>query len=165
MVRAVPALSLVGVLLVGCAAKPLVRQPLVVQTATIGEASFSPSIDVMSQLESTTDVALRPEVDGRVVKILATQGQRVKAGQPILVLDNVQQSASLDASKAESRKDLVNAERYIFLNEQGAVSTKDRDFYVTQAIQASDQARAKAACSIMWRTSPCTGRAILGRTH
>ena len=25
--------------------------------------------------------------------------------------------------------------------------------------------RASAACSTMWRTSPCTGRAILGRTH
>ena len=158
MVRAVPALSLVGVLLVGCAAKPVARQPLVVQTETIGEASFSPSIDVMSQLESTTDVALRPEVDGRVVKILATQGQRVKAGQPILVLDNVQQSASLDASKAESRKDLVNAERYIFLNEQGAVSTKDRDFYVTQAIQSRDQARAKAAdLGYKYVTAPISG--------
>ncbi|MCP9781225.1 MULTISPECIES: efflux RND transporter periplasmic adaptor subunit [Cyanobium] len=158
MVRAVPALSLVGVLLVGCAAKPVARQPLVVQAETIGEASFSPSIDVMSQLESTTDVALRPEVDGRVVKILATQGQRVKAGQPILVLDNVQQSASLDASKAESRKDLVNAERYIFLNEQGAVSTKDRDFYVTQAIQSRDQARAKAAdLGYKYVTAPISG--------
>ena len=69
----------------------------------------------------------------------------MKAGQPILVLDNVQQSANLDASKAEARKDLVNAERYIFLNEQGAVSTKDRDFYVTQAIQSRDQVRANAA--------------------
>lgn len=145
MVRAVPALSLVGLFLVGCAAKPVARQPLVVQTETIGEASFSPSIEVVSQLSSTTDVVLSPEVDGRVVKILATQGQRVKAGQPILVLDNVQQSAALDASKAEARKDIVNAERYIFLNEQGAVSTKDRDFYVTQAIQSRDQARAKAA--------------------
>jgi membrane fusion protein (multidrug efflux system) len=156
--RAVPALSLVGLLLVGCAAKPVARQPLVVQAETIGEASFSPSIDVISRLESTTDVALRPEVDGRVVKILASQGQQVKAGQPILVLDNVQQSAALDASKAEARKDRVNAERYIFLNEQGAVSTKDRDFYVTQAIQSRDQARASAAdLGYKYVTSPISG--------
>lgn len=145
MIRAVPALTSLALLLAACGAKPVARQPLVVQTETIGEASFSPSIEVVSQLSSTTDVVLSPEVDGRVVKILATQGQRVKAGQPILVLDNVQQSASLDASKAEARKDLVNAERYIFLNEQGAVSTMDRDYYVTQAIQSRDQARAKAA--------------------
>ena len=158
MFRAVPALSFVALLLVACGSKPQARQPLAVQTETIGEASFSPSIDVISQLSSTTDVALKPEVDGRVVKILVTQGQRVKAGQPILVLDNVQQSAALDASKAEARKDIFNAERYIFLNEQGAVSTKDRDFYVTQAIQSRDQARAKAAdLGYKYVTAPISG--------
>ncbi|WP_050757126.1 efflux RND transporter periplasmic adaptor subunit [Cyanobium sp. PCC 7001] len=140
-------LPLAALLLVaGCATKPTAsRQPLQVQVATLAEASFSPAIEVMSRLSSTTDVALRPEVDGQVVKILARQGQQVQAGQPILVLDNVQEAAALDASRAEARKDVVNAERYIFLNQQGAVSTKDRDFYVTQAIQSRDQARAKAA--------------------
>nr|MCH9714579.1 biotin/lipoyl-binding protein [Cyanobacteriota bacterium] len=97
-----------------CASKPQARQPPVVQVETLGEARFSPAIEVVSRLSSTTDVALSPEVDGRVVKILATQGQRVEAGQPILVLDNVQQTASLDSAKAEARKDFVNAERYIF---------------------------------------------------
>ena len=158
MFRAVPALSFVALLLVACGSKPQARQPLAVQTETIGEASFSPSIQVISQLSSTTDVALKPEVDGRVVKILVTQGQRVKAGQPILVLDNVQQSAALDASKAEASKDIVNAERYIFLNEQGAVSTKDRDYYVTQAIQSRDQARATAAdLGYKYVTAPISG--------
>ena len=158
MFRAVPALSFLALLLVACGSKPQARQPLAVQTETIGEASFSPSIEVISQLSSTTDVALKPEVDGRVVKILVTQGQRVKAGQPILVLDNVQQSAALDASKAEARKDIFNAERYIFLNEQGAVSTKDRDFYVTRAIQSRDQARAKAAdLGYKYVTAPISG--------
>ncbi|MCP9911583.1 efflux RND transporter periplasmic adaptor subunit [Cyanobium sp. BA20m-p-22] len=158
MFRAVPALSFVALLLVACGSKPQARQSLAVQTETIGEASFSPSIQVISQLSSTTDVALKPEVDGRVVKILVTQGQRVKAGQPILVLDNVQQSAALDASKAEASKDIVNAERYIFLNEQGAVSTKDRDYYVTQAIQSRDQARATAAdLGYKYVTAPISG--------
>jgi len=157
--KAVAVSSLIGLLCVGgCATKQASRPPLVVQFETIGEADFSPSIEVISQLSSTSDVALRPEVDGRVVKILATQGQRVKAGQPILVLDNVQQSANLDASKAEARKDLVNAERYIFLNEQGAVSTKDRDFYVTQAIQSRDQVRANAATlGYKFVTAPISG--------
>jgi RND family efflux transporter MFP subunit len=157
--KAVAAFSFLGLLwLGGCAAKQASRPPLVVQTETIGEADFSPSIEVISQLSSTSDVALRPEVDGRVVKILATQGQRVKAGQPILVLDNVQQSASLDASKAEARKDRANAERYIFLNEQGAVSTKDRDYYVTQAIQSRDQVRANAATlGYKFVTAPISG--------
>ena len=132
-------------LLVGCGAKPPTRPPLVVQVESLGEADFNPSIDVISVLSSTTDVALRPETDGRVVKILVSQGQQVKAGQPILVLDNVQQTAQLNASEAEARKDRLNAERYIFLNDQGAVSTRDRDFYVTQAIQSRDKVKADSA--------------------
>ena len=52
---------------------------------------------------------------GTVVQILATTGQQVKAGQVILVLDNVQQSAALDAARSETRKDILNAERYDYL--------------------------------------------------
>jgi RND family efflux transporter MFP subunit len=145
-------------LLVGCGAKPPTRPPLVVQVESIGEADFNPSIDVISVLSSTTDVALRPETDGRVVKILVSQGQQVKAGQPILVLDNVQQTAQLNASQAEARKDRLNAERYIFLNDQGAVSTRDRDFYVTQAIQSRDQVKANAATlGYKYVTAPING--------
>jgi len=131
---------------------------LPVQVESIGDAEFNPSIEVISQLSSTTDVALRPETDGRVVKILARQGQRVKAGQPIIVLDNVQLTASLNASKAEARKNRLNAERYIFLNQQGAVSTRERDFYVTEAIKSRDQVRADAATlGYKYVTAPISG--------
>ncbi|MBM5806284.1 MAG: efflux RND transporter periplasmic adaptor subunit [Cyanobacteria bacterium M_surface_10_m2_179] len=145
-------------LLAGCGAQPPTRPPLVVQVERIGEADFNPSIEVISVLSSTKDVALRPETDGRVVKILVSQGQRVSAGQPILVLDNVQPTAQLNAAQAEARKDRLNAERYIFLNEQGAVSTRDRDFYVTQAIQSRDQVKADAATlGYKYVTAPISG--------
>jgi RND family efflux transporter MFP subunit len=130
-----------------------------VQVARIGEAEFSPGIEVVSQLSSTTNVALRPEIDGRVVKILVQQGDHVKAGQPILVLDNVQETATLSASQAEARKDRLNAERYIFLNEVGAVSTKDRDAYVTKALQSRDQVKATAATlGYKYVTAPINGQ-------
>ena len=158
MRRGLLTLSLPLLLLTACGGKPPGPEPLSVQVESIGEAEFNPSIEVISQLSSTTDVALRPEIDGRVVKILVSQGQQVKAGQPVLVLDNVQQSAQLDASKAEALKDRFNAERYIFLNEQGAVSTKQRDEYVTQAIQSRDQVRADAATlAYKYVTAPISG--------
>jgi len=145
-------------LLVSCAAKPPGKTPLLVQVEQVGDAQFSPGIDVISRLESTTNVALRPEVDGRVVKILAVQGQRVKAGDPILVLDNVQQSSTLNASKALARRDRINAERYVFLNQQGAVSARDRDYYVTQAITSADQVKADAATlGYKYVTAPING--------
>lgn len=145
-------------LLAACAPTAQKRSPLVVQVERVGDAQFTPGIDVVSRLESTASVALRPEVDGRVVKILATQGQRVKAGQPILVLDNVQQTASLNASQAIARRDRVNAERYVFLNQQGAVSTRERDYYVTQAISSANQVRADAATlGYKYVTAPIAG--------
>ncbi|MCT0219253.1 efflux RND transporter periplasmic adaptor subunit [Synechococcus sp. CS-1329] len=118
---------------------------LSVQTVQLSEQVFSPGIRVVSKLESVADVVMKPETDGRVVRILAQQGQRVEKNQPILVLDNVQPAAQLNSSIAEARKDKINAERYIFLNEQGAVSSKDMDSYITQAIESRDQAKADAA--------------------
>ena len=118
---------------------------LSVQTSQVTESSFSPTIEAISPLESTSNVAVKPQVDGTVVKILAEEGQTVKAGQVILVLDNVQQSAALDAASSEAKKDQVNAERYEYLFSEGAVSAKDLDRYVTEAIQSRDAVRSDAA--------------------
>jgi len=77
-----------------------------------------------------------------VVRIRPSQqGQRVEQNQPVLVLDNVQPTAQLTPGRAEARKDQINAERYIFLNYQGAVSTKERDFYITQALEPGIRAK------------------------
>ena len=138
--------TLLLLLITGCGAKQEAKRPLpLVQVAEIGQASFSPGIDVVSQLESVTDVVLKPETNGKVVKILVKQGEKVRQGQVLLVLDNVQPAAQLDASIAEARKDKLNAERYTFLADQGAVSRKEQDFYVTQAIESHDRARAARA--------------------
>lgn len=132
---------------------------MLVQSTVVGTASFSPTIDVVSKLESTTNVAMRPEADGRVVRILAVEGQQVRAGQRILELDNVQESAALNASRAEADKDRINAERYVFLNQQGAVSAKDMDYYITQAIKSRDQVRASAATlGYKYVTAPIAGQ-------
>ena len=132
-------------LLTSCGKSEQAARMLTVQTATISEATFQPNIQAISVLESTTNVALRPETDGRVVQVLARDGQQVKAGQPILVLDNVQESAALDAAKAQASTDRLNAERYEFLFQNGAASAKQRDQYATQAIASRDQARTAAA--------------------
>ena len=154
-------LPLLG-LLVACGSEPpKAQQPLTVQAVIVSPGRFAPGIDVVSRIQSTSNVVMRPEAEGRVVRILAAQGQRVKAGQPILVLDNVQEAANLNASRSEAIKDRANALRYIFLNDQGAVSTKDRDYYVTQALQSRDQVRANAATlGYKFVTAPIDG--ILG---
>lgn len=92
-----------------------------------------------STLESVVNVPLAAEIDGRIVRMEMSEGQLVKPGDLLFRLDQIQQRASVDAAAGEARKDRLNAERYIFLNQQGAVSSKDRDFYVTQARKSYDQ--------------------------
>ena len=136
--------SSVVLTLSGCGTKPT-KTFLSIQTSPIKTATFSPTIEAISPLESTSNVAVKPQIDGSVVKILATAGQPVKAGQVILVLDNVQQSAALDAARSEVRKNVINAARYDYLYRQGAVSAKERDRYSNEAVQAKDEARSDAA--------------------
>ncbi|NMO83291.1 efflux RND transporter periplasmic adaptor subunit [Cyanobacteria bacterium 150NLHA] len=118
---------------------------ITVVATRITSTNFAPMVSAVSMLESTKNVALKPQTDGTVIKILAKDGQRVKAGQTILVLDNEQQSAALDSAQSEAKKDQLNAERYEFLYQQGATSAKTRDKYAVQAIQSRDQAKANAA--------------------
>ena len=131
---------------------------LSINTATITQGSFKPNIKAISPLESTTNVALSPETDGRVIKKLVQEGDQVQAGQVILVLDNTQLKAQLNASKSQARYDQVNAERYKYLYEQGAASAKRRDAYITKAIQSRDQAISdKATLDYKFVRSPING--------
>ncbi|WP_413441502.1 efflux RND transporter periplasmic adaptor subunit [Synechococcus sp. MIT S1220] len=121
------------------------QTPLTIQTTTVANANFAPVLETISELESVANVDLKPSIDGRVMKILVRDGESVKAGQVILVLDNIQERATLQAAQSEALKDKVNADRYSFLYSQGAVSAKERDRYITEAIQSRDEAQADAA--------------------
>ena len=114
----------------GCGTKPT-KTFLSIQTSRIETKTFSPAIEAISPLESTSNVAVKPQADGTVVQIL--------------VLDNVQQRTALDAARSEARKDILNAERYGYLYQQGAVSAKERARYANEAVQAQDEARSDAA--------------------
>ena len=125
----------------GCFSDPPQKPFLSIQTGRIEQATFEPAVQAISPLESTRNVAVKPQIDGTVVQILATAGQDVKAGQVILVLDNIQQSAALDAARSEARKNILNAERYEYLYKQGAVSAKERDRYATCLLYTSPSPR------------------------
>jgi RND family efflux transporter MFP subunit len=103
------------------------------------------SADYQSTLEAVREIRLASEIAGRITSMPVNEGQSVRPGELLFRLDQVQQRAEVNADAAEARKDIINAERYIFLNEQGAVSTKDRDYYVTQAIQSRDRLNAAKA--------------------
>ena len=101
-----------------CARAPKTTAFPSVHTAKVESRAFQPTIETISVLESTSNVAIKPESSGRVVRIVAREGQRVNAGDTILVLDDVQQRAALNAAEAQAHTDRLNAERYQFLYSQ-----------------------------------------------
>ncbi len=130
----------------GCApSKPPLQPPPAVKVVNPRPSVFTDSADYQSTLEAIREVKLAAEIDGRIVAMPMQEGQPVQRGDLLFRLDQVQQQAATDADTAEARKDVINAERYIFLNDQGAVSTKERDFYITQALQSRDQLKASQA--------------------
>ena len=136
----------VALLLVGCSeSKPPAPTPPQVQLLNPREIVTVDSADYQSTLEAIREIRLSSEIAGRITGMPIYEGQPVKPGQLLFTLDQVQQRASVNADAAEARKNRLNAERYIFLNQQGAVSTKERDFYVTQAIQSRDKLNASVA--------------------
>ncbi|MBM5817115.1 MAG: efflux RND transporter periplasmic adaptor subunit [Cyanobacteria bacterium K_Offshore_surface_m2_239] len=140
------ALALLPLALTACGSpKPAAVAPTPVRLVSVRALPFLDAIDVQSTLEAIREVKLAPEIAGRIVAMPMAEGQPVRPGQPLFALDQIQLRAEVNADAAEARKDRVNAERYIFLNQQGAVSTKERDFYVTQAIQSRDTLRANLA--------------------
>ena len=90
-----------------CARSPQATAFPSVNTAKVDLQTFQPTIETISVLESTSNVAIKPESDGRVIKIVAREGQRVNAGDTILVLDDVQQRAALNAARAQAHTCLL----------------------------------------------------------
>ena len=132
--------------LAGCSEpKPPAAVPPQVQLVNPRSLLTTDSADYQSTLEAIREIRLASEIAGRITSMPVNEGQSVRPGDLLFRLDQVQQRAEVDADAAEARKDFINAERYIFLNQQGAVSTKDRDFYVTQAIQSRDRLKAASA--------------------
>ncbi len=148
-IQAIPGLLCWGLAtasLLGCrAVVPPAATPPRVQLVRPSPMLTQDSADYQSTLEAIREIRLASEIAGRITSMPVNEGQQVRRGELLFRLDQVQQQATVDADSAEARKDFINAERYIFLNEQGAVSTKDRDFYVTQAIQSRDRLKASQA--------------------
>ncbi|RCL52540.1 MAG: efflux RND transporter periplasmic adaptor subunit [Synechococcus sp. MED-G71] len=143
LLRSMPLVAVLALMACKGPEPPRSRAQFSLQAPT--QVRFQDQATYQSTLESISNVALAAEIDGRIIAMPMQEGQRVKPGDALFTLDQEQQQAQVNASAAEARKDRVNAERYIFLNDAGAVSTKDRDYYVTQAIESADKLRADAA--------------------
>ena len=145
------------VLLAACGGGPQF-QALPVQEAAVKKADFTDAVQTVSTLEATDLVQLAAQARGRVDELRIDQGDVVKSGQLLVVLDQEQEQASLRRDVAKAETDQINYQRYKFLSEQGAVSEKQRDQYRQQAISSKERAIAQqATVGYSNLTSPISG--------
>jgi RND family efflux transporter MFP subunit len=119
--------------------------PLSVSTEALSASRFSTSVDTISTLEAIEEVQLSAQADGRIRELRVSQGSPVRAGQVVLVLDQVQARADVDRLRAQARTDQINYERYAFLAQQGAVSAEQRDEFRLRAVASREELEAREA--------------------
>jgi multidrug efflux system membrane fusion protein len=122
--------------------------PIPVLVAKSVAADVPVYIEGVGTVKALNSVLVRTQVDGVLVKLLFQEGQDVKAGAPLALIDPRLYQAALDqavAKKAQDEALLANArldlERYTKLVENNAVTKQQAD--TQRATVAQDEAQVK----------------------
>jgi membrane fusion protein (multidrug efflux system) len=114
--------------------------PAAVTTLVLEPKPLPVSYEYVGQTAGSKEVEVRARVTGILEKRLYTEGSRVKAGQPLFLIDPKPleaQAAAADADVARARAQLTQAEREVArlkpLAERRAVGQKEADDAVSNA--------------------------------
>lgn len=142
------------------------------ETMTVEKKDIEVPIKFSAKMKGQTDVTITPQVSGQLMKICVTEGQRVKKGQTLFVIDSRNAQLNLEAAQAnlqaalaqensakleyESNKNLFEKKivsQYMLDNSEN--SYKQAKASVAQARASVNNAKVNLGfCTI---TSPVTG--------
>lgn len=128
-----------------CAQKETAQpiKPLAVETSPVESVAFPEEISTISSLEAPDEVNLAAQAGGRIERLLIRQGDTVREGQLLVVLDQTQLREELRALVSQRNESKLNLQRFEFLVKQGAASPVQRDALRQNFIAADAAARAK----------------------
>ena len=106
----------------------------------------------MGRLRAVFSTDLRSEINGRIVKIQAIDGQKLKRNEEILRLDQQdiltqiqEMERSIEAAKLRTQRAKRDYERLVDLQKRGVVTAKDfEDARITLSLSENDAAIAEA---------------------
>jgi len=101
--RLISATLLLAVLVNSCGGAPTAQAPppTPVQLQEVKASTVQESSEFVGALEAQNRVALRPEVEGRIVQIFVSPGQAVAAGEPIAELKTDRNVAQVSGANAD----------------------------------------------------------------
>ena len=115
------------------------------RTAPVLSERFQQSLTTVSTLEAADEIDLAAQAGGRVQRLLVRTGDRVRAGQLLVVLDQAQLRADVQALRARAKRDALAYERFRGLVTQGAASALQAEEYQANAVGSREALRAKLA--------------------
>ena len=173
------ALAVLSVLL-GCtgkdsvqAAKPQQAPAAPVTVATVTSRSMPVQLQAIGNVEAASTVNIKPQISGQLVGVHFKEGDFVKKGQLLFVIDRTpfeaalrQAEGTLAKDRAQAENARIDAERYQGLGHEGVVSKQQVDAAVAAAHAmaasvAADQASVETAKINLAYTSiysPINGR-------
>ncbi len=123
-----------------------------VQVAVAQRLDVPRRIESVGTVQALRAVSVKSQVDGIIAEVKFTEGQDVKAGDLLVVLDrrpfeNSLRSARADLATARAQAEQAQADldRYHRLNDQSAISAEEYVQYVTRAATTKAQLQAKEA--------------------
>ncbi len=124
----------------------------VVPVTKVRTANIAEEIVAVGRLRAVFSTDLRSEINGRIVKILATDGQKLKRNDEILRLDQQdiltqiqEMERSIEAAKLRTQRAKRDYERLVDLQKRGVVTAKDfEDARITLSLSENDAAIAEA---------------------
>ena len=138
------------------AAKAPAMQAMPVQTVPVALEPVEDSSDYVATIKSRRSVTLLPQVSGNLTQILVKSGDHVAAGQTLLTVDPVRQTALVDAQRSteNQKKSLydynvleISRQRKLF---DAGVTSRDT---LDQAEQAFNNTKADYESSVATRKS------------
>jgi len=119
--------------------------PQAVQLVRVEPREMPDAVTYQATVDAIDEIAMTPEIDGRIVAMPMREGQFVKAGTVLYKLDQrpLESQAKADLAVAENAR--LNAIRFVRANFAGAVSNKESDDYATQARQSQEVYRSRKA--------------------
>jgi len=150
-ILSVSCLFLMGLAATGCQKKQAAppagagMQAMPVRTIAISLSPVAQSSDYEATIKSRRSATLQPQVDGRLMAISVRSGDHVEAGDKLMEIDPLHQTATVDSQRATERQkkalydyNVSEIERQRKLFEAGVTS---RDVY-EQAQQAFENSKA-----------------------
>ena len=84
-----------AVALVACGGGVPAPTPESYETVTIKKENITVPMKFSAKLKGETDVTITPQVSGQLMKICVTEGDMVKKGQVLFIIDQLNEAANL----------------------------------------------------------------------